>query len=523
MPRESFKPSWIYSLFFRPTVRGISIDENICITESRSVEYLDFSNIASLKTKKGVFYSSIYLQLDNGKSYELKGLSDDKINNTFRLLRRGQVNHLIKQMWPQLLKSHSAWQDLIRMKRYVANSQYLEWENQFDGQFQLPSQEEIALLEPIDHHKRKVFIDLRDALDRGRAIINTCNETFIKKELVVWQDFLNNIEENPLTESQRLAVIINEDSNLVVAGAGTGKTSTIIAKVGYILQKGLAKPEEILLLAFTRKAAEEIRQRIEEKFNTSLNVRTFHALGLEILGETEGERPSLCKEAEDEAEMQETVKNILDKLLNDFQFRKDYISFQLLFRVPYKPATEFKTMSEYKDYMFSNNLLRALNGVLVKSYEEWRIANWLYINGINFDYEAKYPVDVSNKYHRQYKPDFFLSDYNMYIEHFALDRNGNTPPFINRTQYKDNMAWKLNLHQIHGTKLIKTYSWQMKEGILFKELEKELKKENVTLKPLLEDELLDRINEIIKVDLFIRLLTTFQRLYKGNGRTKSDL
>jgi len=59
----------------------------------------------------------------------------------------------------------------------------------------------------------------------------------------------------PLTVGQREAILHDEENALVVAGAGTGKTSTIVGKVGYLLNAGFARPEEILLLAFTRKLA----------------------------------------------------------------------------------------------------------------------------------------------------------------------------------------------------------------------------------------------------------------------------
>ena len=55
------------------------------------------------------------------------------------------------------------------------------------------------------------------------------------------------------------ACVINEDSNLVLAGAGSGKTSVIVGRAGYLVEAGLAKPEEILILAFGNKASKRLR------------------------------------------------------------------------------------------------------------------------------------------------------------------------------------------------------------------------------------------------------------------------
>ena len=49
----------------------------------------------------------------------------------------------------------------------------------------------------------------------------------------------------PLTDDQRRAIVVDEENCLLVAGAGTGKTSTIVGKAGYLIEKGLAAPEEI--------------------------------------------------------------------------------------------------------------------------------------------------------------------------------------------------------------------------------------------------------------------------------------
>jgi len=116
------------------------------------------------------------------------------------------------------------------------------------------------------------------------------NSIYIENELKDYNEYFNKIESNPLTEKQRLAVIINEQSNLILAGAGSGKTSVIVAKVGYVLQKAYAKKTEVLVLAFNKKAQQELAERIQEKLELTVEVKTFHAFGNKIIKETYNEQ-----------------------------------------------------------------------------------------------------------------------------------------------------------------------------------------------------------------------------------------
>ena len=113
--------------------------------------------------------------------------------------------------------------------------------------------------------------------------LNEMNTIFIENELKQYRDYFNKIESKPLTQQQRVAVITNEQNNLILAGAGSGKTSVIVAKVGYVLEKKYAKKEEILILAFNKKAQHELQERIDSTLGIKVEVRTFHAFGKKII------------------------------------------------------------------------------------------------------------------------------------------------------------------------------------------------------------------------------------------------
>ena len=124
-----------------------------------------------------------------------------------------------------------------------------------------------------------------------------------------YANFFSTVEKNPLSQQQCLATIRDNDYNLILAGAGTGKTSVIIAKALFLQKSGQAKASDILILAYNKEAAEELRERYELRaeaigFATSdiPKIKTFHALGRDIL-KLANEDISLSKLPQDETKL----------------------------------------------------------------------------------------------------------------------------------------------------------------------------------------------------------------------------
>jgi len=109
------------------------------------------------------------------------------------------------------------------------------------------------------------------------------NKSYIKKELIKERELLDNINGYPLDLNQRIAVITDENKTLVVAGAGSGKTLTIIGKIRYLVEVKKIKQEDILCISFTNESVNSIKQALTKKYNYNISVRTFHKLSLEIL------------------------------------------------------------------------------------------------------------------------------------------------------------------------------------------------------------------------------------------------
>ena len=301
----------------------------------------------------------------------------------------------------------------------------------------------------------------------------------------------------------------------MLAGAGTGKTSTMIGRAGYLLKSGIARPQEILMLAFARKAADEMEERIQAKLGvSSLTVKTFHSLGKHIISQVEGIVPSISKMAEDEHLRARFVDAQIQQLLNDEQYKSRLVTYFLRFSYPYKSAFRFKSLGEYNQYILDNDI-RTLQGELVKSYEECEIANFLYRQGICYQYEANYQINTTGPDYKAYQPDFFLTDDGIYIEHFAVNEHNQTPPFIDQQSYLEGMDWKRDLHEKHQTTLLETYSYQKHQGILTQSLSEQLQQAGVSFKPIANNELLKQLNQLGQVSAFAQLLARVLALFKS--------
>lgn len=138
--------------------------------------------------------------------------------------------------------------------------------------------------------ERKQFTD---TFDRLAEVLTGYNSAVIAAESKRCDALLSDIDGKNLDPQQRAVVLCNEKRMLVLAGAGSGKTLTIAGKVKYLCQEKGVSPEDILLIAFTHKSAEEMTDRISGKLGIPVSATTFHKLGLDLIREAEGKRPDV--------------------------------------------------------------------------------------------------------------------------------------------------------------------------------------------------------------------------------------
>ena len=346
-----------------------------------------------------------------------------------------------------------------------------------------------------------------------------CNKEFESQELKRYKTFFDKHLSSPLTLDQRRAVIVNEDAELVVAAAGSGKTTTIKSKVAYLVHKGMAFPHQILVISFNENVQQDLENSLLSAY-PGINIHTFHALGLKIIAEANRQKPSLTELAESREKLGEYLDEAIKEIYEDNY--SHLAEFFVSYAKPYRDKFDFKSTGDYIAYVRSVGLI-TFNGETVKSLEELELANFLYANGVNYLYEEDYERSVANIKRRQYKPDFFLPDYGIYIEHFAIDISGKTPPFINEREYLESREWKILTHQQFKTTLVQTFSHEKRSGTLIGNLKRNLDQHGVIFFPIPKDQLLDKLNSSGYISELGILLGTFLNLFKGSLLTISDL
>jgi DNA helicase IV len=377
------------------------------------------------------------------------------------------------------------------------------------------------------------------------AQIKQWNQEYVEREMELNKALFDDIDGKALDQQQRRAIVTDEESNLVLAGAGSGKTLTISGKVKYLVERKNVKPEEILLISFTKKASEEMNDRIANKLGVKVDVKTFHKFGLEIISHSRTAKPDVFSGLDkviDEYFKNQLfmTKNYLQMLLHFFGFYlnipKDFSDFDSVgdYHEHYK-TVDFETLKgkayKQKEYVQKHTQELAkthstYQGEQVKSLEEFMIANFLFLNGIEYCYEQPYPYDTADENYRQYKPDFYLPDYELYIEHFGVNEHFQTPHLSKMEQqiYLEGMEWKRQLHKENKTKLIESYSFYNKDGILLEKLEENLKKHHVEFREVDFKELFNNIYDQTNdryFSEFKKLIGTFINLFKSNGYDSS--
>ena len=371
-----------------------------------------------------------------------------------------------------------------------------------------------------------------DYIHRLEYLRRLHNHEFVVKELSNNRNFFDTVLNYPLDSQQRESIVKLEDNCLVISSAGSGKTSTSIAKVKYLLEKRGLRKEEILVLSYNHKTAEEFQERLDVP---GLTCKTFHALALSIIAQVEGRRPDICDETQllecfytlirynydYKAKINRFVSEIssLTKLEHEYTDSEKY----------YKDRETYGIMSPYGD----------MNGapIYTRSEEEKKLCIWLSSHDVKFLYEQPYPFDTATTQHRQYKPDFTIyfkrdgRDVYLFLEHFGIDSNGNVPQWFGEgvsggylyanQKYNADIVWKRQLHSANGTYLIETTSAMFHNGTVYQELERQLRDVGVPLRQLTEDEKYERMIERNKEaeDSIMNLFKSFITLMKSNGKS----
>ena len=447
-----------------------------------------------------------------------------------------------------ILKSHEDFVSLYDRDRYFSKRDFNNWIQRWNRiksvifayqRYNVGFQGIISKTGPLESFilRYKDYLFIGDEYDKkvkyissvfqdGLDTIKERNDEYVEKELISYKDFFDSVFPEPLTLQQRKCIVVDEAHNLIVAGAGTGKTRTIVGKVGYLLKKGTVTPDEALMLSFGRGARDEMAERIQSTLSTNIDVRTFHSLGYHIIGRTTGVKPSISEVAEDRRvlakRLDDKLEEFLERRIDDYKFLDLVNRYFTYYLKPVENVLDFKSEEEYQDYLQKFEI-RSLQGEQVKSYEECMIANFLYLTGIKYEYEKDYVVGTATQDRRQYQPDFYLPDYGIWIEHFGVDRDWNTSHNVDSQKYIEDIYWKRKIHLVNSTHLIETYSYERSEGILISNLMDKLSPMGVEYKPIPREEVFGKIRRLGDVTLLVGLLAKFLNLFKSRQTTITEL
>ena len=369
------------------------------------------------------------------------------------------------------------------------------------------------------------------------------NKALVSETLRKKKDYFDQIlkELDPkmiLDEEQREAVVTDDNNCLLIAGAGAGKTTTMAAKVKYLIEEKNVDPSEILVISFTNKAVDELKERINGKLGLSVKISTFHALGFEIVRRV--------RQPEISHSQYGIITNILQKIVMDDRelLNKLVKFFGYYFDIDEDVFDSDHSLNEYhtakasKDYeTLKSNIgeyarkvgdqrkahMRTLTGEYLRSAQEVQIANFLFLNSIDYEYEKIYPVRIRGS-DKMYTPDFFISqgEHFAYLEHYSLSERGTCDRYRPSTieKYKRSIIDKRKLHKRCRTTLIETWSSYDDGRGLTDHLEKALRNEGFVLTPRDPKEIYNKIVETGKekyTSHFAHFIERFIELYKTAG------
>ncbi len=383
-------------------------------------------------------------------------------------------------------------------------------------------------------------IDLFDHLEEK---VDAANDSYINSCLTSEKEYLDTIlkDVDPdimLDEDQRKVILTDEDYCLVIAGAGAGKTTTVAAKVKYLVEKKGIAARDILVISFTNKAVGELRDKINKDLKIDCPIATFHSTGNAILRINDPEPLNIFDGSKLYFLLQDYFKQSI--LTNEGLVNNLILFFASYFEAPYEGAdlNEFFNKTAKANYTtmrseldeFRREVVDArtkkkvtIQNEVLKSYQEVQIANFLYLNSIEYEYEPIYPYNITFS-RKPYTPDFIIrqGDKVAYIEHFGLTEDGQNSRFSEEelARYKHSVNDKVKIHRDHGTVLIYTFSEYKDKRSLLKHLQEKLEVAGFVLTPRSNKEIMDKLissEESRYVRKLVNLICRFITNFKTNG------
>lgn len=582
--------------------KGLPLTDLFNLTIEQSSWWLRLFDLATLKfTRRDAASRGIHVFI--GRVATVEGIQDS-VTSAVRKSFASMEEHLTSLI-VAFEQEHRA---IFLQSRYVRHSQLVRLLNKHP---ELARPDALSLVDLWSRHPMQVSDLKRSTLEkRVRAGLKffadpegarkVHNDAFVLAESKIHANYFASIESSELNPEQITASLHFDDANVTVAAAGSGKTSVIVSKVGYAIKSGLLQGREVMVLAFNKEAAKELKTRIEKglksvvEHEVKVEARTFHSLGLALWIKRQKEqglpsRPRLIdferSGADDDGGGDEarTTRSLSGKWLirsalvelaadcanSDFAGAVMKWASEHRYPIPELESCSGETLDERQQRydQMCHRIARRKGKVKwtdpdiptfdpkiwVRSTEEARLCNWLYLRDISFEYERCAPSWLKDKVNeglpaeehvKIYRPDFTYPNpadkkQNFFHEHFGLNKQGCAPKFMGpiyeqRALHKRKVLTKALSRKGAPSRFIETTSAQFADDSLFEDLTKQLCARGIhvgdinqvrweaALRTLLEDKsIVDLIAKFV-VGLKDSGLTLDQVQERANGLGASD-
>ena len=468
----------------------------------------------------------------------------------------------------KLLECGIFFASLLKRDKYIAKSEYIEKIKEYATTVEFFSVlkssgmlEEFCKKNGIRIDKTERIIELYNDIEKH---VDKHNDNYIASALIKEKDYLDFVLRpvDPvivLDDDQRRVVLTDEDYCLVIAGAGAGKTTTVAAKVKYLVDKQGIDPKQILVISFTNKAVNELKDKIQKGLGIECPIATFHSTGNAIIHVN---APDDKLNIVDQSRLYFVIRDYFREsvMRNERVVNKLIMFFASYFDAPYEgddlngffnniAKSNFSTMrSDLED--FKREVIDArtkksvtIQNEILRSHQEVEIANFLYLNNIDYEYEPIYPYDIMYA-RKPYTPDFIIKQDGKvaYIEHFGITESGENDRFSPEEieRYKNAVNDKVILHKKHNTTLIYTFSGYNDRRPLLYHLKEKLEEKGFEIRPRSNKEVMETIvageeNRYIRklVSLICRFISNFKvndyklddfnRMYHSTQNVRSRL
>lgn len=331
-------------------------------------------------------------------------------------------------------------------------------------------QDNLAFFEQWKLIDLSFLTNARKELEANREFVISYNSKFVERRKREYA-YLFKTKKFCLDEEQKTAIVTDDKYNLVVAAAGSGKTEVLTTRIAYLIKQKPQRIESnrILAIAFQDKAREDIEKRLADNFGIdNVSVKTFHKLGKNIVEKHRG-RKFWRNETLDDTHKLSEVKRIYKQKLQENDFYDLFLEYLRFFNANSTESTERETILRQK--MSSSYV--SINNTPVKSLAEKEIMDLFLTQKINGQkIQIEYEPDFE-----EFQPDFRLTDFDLYIEHWGINKKGEVPDYfkLNSGQYKEKMTKEKELFTAENKLFVETFSYEYdeKERVKFISLVKE--------------------------------------------------